>query len=348
MSYIDSTALVKYQNKVLQNEIDIPEHGALKFLEDQTPQYRWLDDELKQKIMKANGRSISQIAQNELSPTVTTSFSFDIPLSLGTTAEQAITIYQFWTGFTYYPHDFSNNAARMEDYVANKYEECDKVLAASKASQILTVLNARKTQALDVTGAPTGILFNASDYITIASALQDDPFFSYLSAIMKQNSQIGTYSMLSSISLEHTLANHKLYGKANEKNLLSQNFPKFYVEDEQDVTSGSNFTGYFVKNGCIAEAESIPSEFTSGENIGNVSRWGVGDMKLPISRQRPLIFEKEVEADTRNLTSSDRPTSAMTKGIKVGVGISFALLYNYNSAIATRVNDIAKVEGLST
>jgi hypothetical protein len=347
MAYIDNTALVAYQTRDLQKEIKIPQVGAIEFAKQQTQYFPNLTPELVNKIRNANGQAIQMSAIKEGTVTVGTAFTFDIPMNLGETAYQTVTIYQFWAGFNFFEYDFANNAVAKQAYLQAKYEECDKALANAISTQLITNYNSRRTQVLTTTGAPSGIAFDATaDALEVSLALRSTNFLDNFNTLMKQNRLVGTYSMLNSWGMAHILAYHKMYGSNNEKNLLNQMMPSMFYDDNITVTTGSDATSYLVKDGAFGIVESVPVEFASGARVGDAI-WSYGDMEMPITKMRPLLYQETFKADTSSLTSSDRPTSAMTVGTKIGIGHSFGFVQTYNSAIGTRANDCVRVDMLN-
>lgn len=344
MAYIDESKLVAYQSKTIQNEIKKPVLGAVDFMRAQTPKFKGLGADLKNKIENANGQTVSMISMKELTPSVATAFSFDIPINLGESASTNVTIYQFWTGFHAYKYSHSNNALSEAEYYMEKYEESDKALAEAVSTQIATIMAARRTQLLTTTGVPSGMAFNTtSDSLTIANALKPTPFFDNLETLMRLNDMEGTYSMLSSIGLGFILATHKMYGATNDKNLLAQSLPSLFYDKKITVPSGSDASGYFVKEGAFGLVESYPIEFLQRASVGTTAKWDIGSMNLPLTKMRPLLYEEDYKADT-NSVNSGRPTSRMTVGKKIGMGVSFAVLSSYNSDLSSRVNDVLRVD----
>jgi hypothetical protein len=344
MAFIDSSKLVAYQSKTVQKEIKKPVLEAVDFMRAQTPLFKGLGADLKNAIENANGQTVSMISMKDLTTEAATEFSFDIPLNLGESASTNVTIYQFWTGFHAYKYAHAKNAISEEEYYMVKYAECDKTLAESVSAQIATIMAARRTQVLTTTGVPSGMAFNpTSDSLTIANALKATPFFDNLETLMTLNDMEGTYSMLSSIGLGFILSTHKMYGAANDKNLLAQSLPSLFYDKKITAPSGSDASGYFVKDGAFALVESYPIEFLQRASVGTTAKWDIGSMNLPLAKMRPLLYEEEYKADT-NSVNSGRPTSGMTVGKKIGMGVSFAVLSSYNSDLTTRPNDVLRVD----
>lgn len=342
MAYILETALNAYQSQKLQTELKKPTYGIIPFVKEGTGRGQ-IDDMTRQMIATANGRSVDISALKETTPSVATSFSYTIDANLGETAKTTVTIYNFWTGFHFNPYDFSNNAAAAEEYKMRKIEECDKALGGAVATQLRTIVNARRTQVLVATGAPSGFAFNTtSDSVTIANALKEKPFFDYINTILSQNEIDGEFVGVATPSLGYIIANHRLYGAANDKNLMGQAFPQIYMDTKMSVTAASDATMFMAKKGAIELVPSYPIEFL--QNLVPVAdtNFSVGSVELPMLGMKPLLYEERVKYDGSALTS--RPTAAMTKLIKYGIGVSFGVVYSYNSDLTAKVNDIVKVE----
>jgi len=342
MAYLLDTELNALQTRTVQTELKNKKHGALKFVSDQTVKNPSITQEVKTAVENANGRYVDISALKEVATNVTTTFSYDITPNLSTSEKTRVTVYTFMTSFQYNPYTFVNNAIGESEYLINKLDECDKALANAVSAQEIAILEARKTQILDVTGAPTGIDFNDSDYVTITAAQQTNPFFDYLSTIMLQNNLDGEYSALGSISLGHVIANHRLYGANNDKNLMGQAFPMVYGDVNLAPTSGSNATMYLVKDGAIGIIPTYPAIFKAGENRIPGIEFSIGASPLVRTGLQPLIMKQTAAYDESALSGHQAAGMSLVQNYKIGV--SFALVYSYNSAIASTVNDVVKVE----
>lgn len=342
MAYLLDTELSAIQTSTTDTELRTKTHGAIPFVQNQTGSVTALTQEVKTAIENANGQYVDISALQEMTPNVTTSFSYDITPNLSTSDKTRVTVYTFFSSFQYNPYTFVNNAIAGSEYKQNKLKEIDKALASSVANTMLTVLDARKSQVLDVTGAPAGILFNAGDYITVNAAEQAKPFFDKLETIMMQNDLDGTYSAVATHSLRHILADIKQYGSSNDKNLLAQSFPDTYFESNLAVTANSNATAYLVKDGAMGVQQTYPAIFKANENRIPGIEFSIGGFPLPQTGMQPLIMKQVAAYDESALSGHQAAGMSLVENYKVGV--SFAVVSTYNSDIATRVNDVVKVE----
>ena len=345
MAYLLDTELAAIQTSTVETEIRKKSHGVIPFAFDQTPSMPALTPEVKKAIENANGRYVDISALQEMTPNVTTSFSYDITPNLSTSDKTRVTVYTFMSSFQYNPYTFLNNTIDGEAYKINKLKEIDKALSSSISNTLLSVLDARKTQVLDITGAPSGVLFNASDYVTMSAAIQAKPFFDYLETIAMQNDLDGSYSAVGTHSLRHILADIKQYGSSNDKNLLAQSFPSTYFESNLAVTASSNATAYFVKDGAIGIQPTYPAIFKNNENRIPGIEFSIGGLPLPQTGMLPLIMKQTQAFDETALSSHSAAGMSMVENYKVGV--SFAVVSTYNSDITTRVNDVIKLELLT-
>lgn len=347
MAYILETELNAYQTLRAQTEMKTPKHGVIPFVLEQTPLVQ-VDMDTVEKIKNANGRSVDISAIKESTPTVASAFSYTIPALYGETDKTTVTIYNLWTGFHFNALDFANNAIAAEQFKLARIQECDKALSKEAAEILLSVLDTRRTQVLTDTGAPTGVAFDGTaDALEIALAQQSNPFFDYINTILAQNDIDGDAMAVASHSIGHILANHRLYGANNDKNLLGQSFPSIKGEASLTPTAGSNATAYVVKAGAIGLFPSYPIEFASGGAGAPADvKFGVGSVALPMSGLKPLLYEEVQKFDGTALGTA-RPTAAMTYKTIYGIGLSFGVVTSYNSDLANRVNDIVKVELLS-
>lgn len=347
MSYLIDTALNNYQSKLAQTEIKLPTNGAIDFVKQQTPQTQ-VDAETADKIKNANGRTVDISAIKESSLSVATSFSYNLDANRSDTAKSSVTIYNLWVSFFANKYDFANNAVRYQQYLDNKLVEADKALANKMSELIIARMETRKTQVFEDTGMPSGVAFNeTADAVQIALAKHSDPFFDYLNTAFITNKIADRESLvLASPQLGYIIAKHRLYGQANEKNLMGQTFPQILTDHNLAITTGSNATFYQAQAGALGLFESIPIEFAMNDNSVKDYQFSVGAQAMPLCKMKPLILEIDAIQDNNGLTS--RPTDRMTVTKKYGIGLSFALVHSYNSDLTTNVNDIVKVEALSS
>ena len=345
MAYLMDTVLNAYQSKLAQTEIKTGVHGVIPFVKEQTP-FAQVDPDTINAIKSANGRTVDISAIKETDITVASAFSYDLASHRSETAKTSVTIYQLWTSFFFNEFDFANNAVGATQYLSNKLLEVDNALAEKKAEILLGILNTRRTQVFNDAGKPTGVQFNTTpDALTIALAQESDPWFDYIQSFMVQNKLSGQYSAVATPSLGITLAKHKLYSTYNDKNLMGQAFPKIFMDNKLSPTAGSNATLFFARNGAIASYDSIPVEFERGASVPG-TQFYVGAQELAMTGQKPLVVEIDERYNGTGLTG--RPTDPMTLHKRIGMGVSFAAVTSYNSDITTKVNDILKVELLSS
>lgn len=346
MAYLLQTELAAIQTSTTETELRKKTHGVIPFAFDQTPSMPALTSEVKAAIEMANGRYVDISALKEMTPDITRSFTYDITPNLSESDKTRVTVYTVMSSFQYNPYTFLNNAAGAEEYKINKLKEIDKAIASDVSTTLLSILDARKTQVLDVTGAPTGVLFNASDYVTMTEAVQAKPFFDYLETIMMQNNLNGEYSAVGTHSLRHILADIKQYGSSNDKNLLAQSFPTTYFESNLAVTASSNATAYMVKDGAIGIQQTYPAIFVANESRIPGIEFSIGAQPLPQTGMKPLIMKQTQAYDETALSSHQAAGMSLVENYKVGV--SFAVVSTYNSDITTRVNDVVKLELLDS
>lgn len=345
MSYLLDTALLAYQSKEAQTELKKPKHGVIPFVLNQSKDVQISPDTI-QKIKTANGQSIDISAIKEMTPAVTNSFSYDLEANRSETAKTRITIYTYWTSFYFNKYDFANQAITPDQYFMNKVIECDKSLSSAVSTDLISNLDTRKSQVMDDTGLPSGVTFNTSaDAVKITKAAQAKPFFTYLNTLLDQNNLDGARSLVSTQTLGYAIADHSIYGKYNEKDLMGQLIPSYYGESNLAATTDSDATAYMVRNGAIGLFPTIPAEFAAGDNSVPGVKFSVGGLALPMTGLKPLVLEIDATYQGNGLTS--RPTDNMTVTKKIGVGVSFGVVNSYNSDLASNVNDVVKVELLT-
>lgn len=350
MAGIDQTFLNAYISKGTDEEQKKYNRkaGLIDFALFNTPFQTFMDEELKSKIAGANNRAIDISVLVNDNPDVARALSYSFDANLSESAKVRVTIVDAWTGFNVSPDIHANNTIDAVKYKADRLAKADKALAKVVAGDIYASLNAKRTQVLDDSGAPSGDYdFDATnDALKITlSAQEDNPFFNDVATIAEANELDGDFNIVATSGIKFATAYKQLYGSGNSKNLMADGMPAIFTDNTNSIVRGANSrsTGFMVQNGAISLVPSIPVSFAEAYTIGAYAQFGVGSEALPISGMKPLLYIEEDKANNSALGGA-----AMGKVIKYGVGLRYAIVTQYIDDQATDVNNIIKLEMLNS
>lgn len=352
MAYLDTTLLTEY----ITNEVDDEtkkngiKSGLIDFAKYNTDYQDFMTEDLVEQIKTANGRTVSVSALNHADFVVSNALSFTFNANFSVSAKTTIAVVDFWTGFHHSMASYVRNAIGYEKDLKAKYLRADKALAKAISTSIAGVLNTRRTQVLVDTIANTGESFDGVNFnldVTLA-AQKANPVFSDIVTLFNDNGidgGEGDFSFVADSGLNTIEAYRNQYGLYNNVN-LSPNPMRSFVDTTGALVrpTGTKSLGYAVRNGAISIVPSVPAEFLEGISIGgDVSKWGYGEMDLPYTKMRPLLYVKKEE-----FNGSAHNGSTMSMIEKHGIGVRCAIVYTYNSDLTTKANDILRVEMLTT
>jgi hypothetical protein len=119
-----------------------------------------------------------------------------------------------------------------------------------------------------------------------------------------------------------------------------------YISNQ--LSAGSDiFSGYMVRDGAIGIYENFPWDFRNGTKIAG-KEWSVSDVKLPYVGMRANVYVNSEATDATALVEATDSNLVMTHFEEMALWLRFYVVYRYNSAIASRPNDIVKIEGKTT
>lgn len=349
---LTASALFDYLEKagVLTNEYQT-EHGLIRFAEAETQdaQMKWFTQSMMNAVMTARNRTVYVPAIKPGSITVTSTPSFTIPVNGSDTEKKSVTIYTLFSGFSYNPYDFNDNAVGEMEYVAAKMREIDEAMANEKSDTLETFLNTNKTQVFSGTanvGATTGDYnFNTStDLLEVKLAGQREPFFSNMKTLFRINKRDANLRYVASPEMETILTEIMKYGLANDKNLQNQMFPEIYYD--HNIDNSVRFTGWATSKGSLAMVTNVLSEYALGEVTGDGWEFGVADTPMPMLGAAPMLLTRRVSSDN----SSYGNDAAGHTSVKQEIGIihRFGLISSYNDDLTTKVADKVKLSGLNS
>jgi hypothetical protein len=359
MAYLDTTVLNDFQALQATNEKLVGKFGMIDLAKASTASVDYVPPSVKEKLatISASRTATIPVIKDQTVTVVTTPGFQYIPTNLAETAEYSFSAFDVFTGFRMYPASFDNNVMDAAYYRDNVLKNVLLESAKTVDDIIETQLEARKTQTLSYTtqvsqGDGTFTWDDANDWLEINKAAQKETMFANLSTLMDANKQGGEYRMVTSpAGLQSSVIAAAKYGAANDKNIAwDANYLALdrRYESHQLAPSSDNFHGFFVKDGGIGLFENFPYDFRNGTMLAGKS-WSISDVTLPFVNLRANVYVNTEATEATSLVSPNTDTNlTMTHFEEMALWFRFYVVYRYNSALATRPNDIVKLIGLTT
>lgn len=357
MSFLNGTLLNDLQSDQATNEKYFSPLGVIDAVKASTASANYIPPSVRASLASISSLRDAEIPviQDQTVTVVTTpGFSY-IPSNLPTSAKYWFQPYDVFSGMRHYPAANDNNMIDSEFQSREVLKNVLYEMGNTVEGILLTNLDARKTQVLGSTeqvSATTGdYTFNTSpDILEIKKAAQEETMFYSLEALMAANEVGGNYRIVTNrAGLARQKAEALKYGAANDKNLRALGFfgaDRMY--ESGNITTSVKFDGYLLRDGSIGVFENFPSDFRKGVSFAGKT-WSVSDMDLPFVNMRANVYTNTESTDaTALITSGTDSNLIMTHFEEMAIWVRFYVVYRYNSALASRVNDIVKVQGLTS
>lgn len=345
MTYIIDTLLAKYQDKVFQKEIRIPNYGLIKTFKEQTPQLPYLTPALADHIKKLESRTTELPAFKEQTIITSSSESYIIPSNLSESAVQSISLVTIFAGFRQYPELFVNNLASKEADFMKRLEEVSKAMALRLEQYQDSHLDTNKSQVWNGT-TQAGYTFNAgTDTLEVTLAQQKDRMWDFIKTMAAQNNwSEDMLTMAATYGVNYTLSEYAKYKTFNEKDLITQDIPEINNSNRVSLTSGKRWTGYLLEPGAVGLLPNYTLPFRESKNIKG-SQFGISSMELPGLGYQVGTYVNEEKVDASGIASGINSDAKMSWYEEYGFIFKFALLNRYNSDPTSRVSHVLKIDG---
>lgn len=353
MAYLDTTWLLDWQSKFATNEKRMQEFGVIDAVKESGRFQDFIDPETMAAMATMSGARDAQIpVMKDQTVTVTSSPSFIIPANLEETDQYAFSAIDIVSGFRHYPATYGNNAERGKWAAAEKTKNVLMAMASAKETALLTVMDTRKTQLLSgtaqVSDTAGDYVFNAgTDTLEIKLAAQKETMFYKLKELMGANKLVGDGRIVTNPAGLATQKSEALkYGASNEKNIQALGFVGMdRLHESFAISSSVKFDGYWLRDGSIGFVNNFPYNFQAGTSLAD-KRWYISPMEMPFLRSRVNIYTNAAATDATALVPNDT-NAIMTTFEEILFWDRFYVIYRYNSNLATRANDIVKIQGLT-
>lgn len=358
MAYLTTTLLNDLQAKEATNEKIFKEVGQLGLALASTLSVDYVPPSIQEKLRTLPGNMLAKIpVLKDQTVTVVTTPGFNqIPSNLGETDAYSFTAYDVFSGFRFYPASFESNQMDMNFYREQILKNVLNAMAVTVDGIINTNLAARKTQVLahvlQFSQGDGAFTFNAgTDTLEVAKAAVKEALFFNVVEMMRANGLAGNYRIVTSpaaFAVTEMLGFE--YGPNASKDLRWQQavIPSDRRYVSMQLSAGNDiFSGYMVRDGAIGIYENFPWDFRSGTKIAG-KEWSISDVKLPYVGMRANVYVNDEATDATALVEASDSNLIMTHFEEMALWLRFYVVYRYNSAIGTRVNDIIKIEGKTT
>jgi len=357
MAFLNGTLLNDLQSDQATNEKYFSPLGVIDAVKDSTASANYIPPTVRENLSTISGLRNAEIPViKDQSVTVVTTPGFEyIPSNLPESDKYWFQPYDVFSGMRHYPSANDNNMIDSEYQSREVLKNVLYEMGNTVEGILLTNLDARKTQVLGFTeqvSATTGdYAFDATpDILKIKKAAQDETMFYSTEALMAANEVGGNYRIVTNrAGLARQKAEALKYGAGNDKNLQALGFfgsDRMY--ESGNITTSAKFDGYMLRDGSIGVFENFPSDFRKGTEFAG-KKWAVSDMELPFVNMRANIYtDSNATNATSLITSGVDSNLIMTSYEEMGIWVRFYVVYRYNSDLSTRVNDIVKVQGLTS
>lgn len=357
MSFLNGTLLNDLQSDQATNEKRFSPLGVINAVKDSTASANYIPPTVRENLSSISSLRNAEIPViKDQAVTVVTTPGFEhIPSNLPNSDKYWFQPYDVFSGMRHYPSANDNNMIDSEFQSREVLKNVLYEMGNTIEGILLNNLDARKTQVLNHTeqvSATSGdYAFDATpDILKVKKAAQEETMFYSLEALMAANELGGDYSIVTNrAGLARQKAEALKYGAGNEKNINALGFfgaDRMY--ESGNITSSAKFDGYLMRQGSIGVFENFPSDFRKGTEFAG-KKWSVSDMDLPFVNMRANIYtDKHAVNATSLITSGNDSNLTMTHFEEMGIWVRFYVVYRYNSDLATRANDIVKIQGLTS
>jgi hypothetical protein len=356
MSFLNGTLLNDLQSEQATNEKRFSELGVINAVKDSTASANYIPPTVRENLSSISGlrnAEIPVIKDQSVSVVTTPGFEY-IPSNLPESDKYWFQPYDVFSGMRHYPAANGNNMIDAEFQSREVLKNVLYEMGNTVEGILLNQLDARKTQVLEYTEQVSqtsgDYAFDTTpDILKVKKAAQDETMFYSLEALMAANEVGGDYRIVTNrAGLARQKAEALKYGAGNDKNLQALGFfgaDRMY--ETGNITTSAKFDGYLLRDGSMGVFENFPYDFRQGVEFAG-KKWSVSDMELPFVNMRANIYTNSQATDATSLISSGTDSNLiMTHYEEMGIWVRFYVVYRYNSDLATRVNDIVKIQGLT-
>lgn len=359
MAFLDATDWLDIQSTDATNEKRFSQLGYIDAVKDSTPFVDYVSATAREQLRIASSlRSVQipVIVDQTVVVNTTPGFTF-IPDNLPLSSQYTFTAVDVFSGFRHYPAQFQNNSLESDFVKKQVMKNVAYAMGLTIEGLLVTELEARKTQVLPLgqtqvsQGDGTFVFDTGTDTLKINKAAQKETMFVNLEELMNANELPGNYRWVTNrAGLAVQKTEMAKFGLGNSKDLQALGLPtpdRLY--ESANVSAGSDiFNGFMLRDGAMGVYENFPFDFVNGTEI-NGKKWSISDMEIPFTRMRANIFVNNDATDATALVSAGTDTNLiMTAFQEMAIWIRFYIVFRFNSDLATRANDIVKIQGLIT
>lgn len=358
MAFINATLWNDLQVSNATNEKRFSELGIIDAVKASTPSVDYVPPSAITAMREVSSlRNIEIPVIKDQTVVVNTTPGFtNIPSNLPESDKYFFQAYDVFSGFRHYPAANANNMVDSDFQRMAVMNNVAYAMGNTVESILSTQLEARKSQLLGFTtqvsqGDGTFVFDAGTDTLNVSKAAQKETMFYNLQALLEANELPGQYRIVTNrggLAVQRSEA--AKYGSNNDKNLQALGFlDSTRIHETGNISAGSNvFNGYFLRDGSVGVYENFPYDFRNGTRIAG-REWNISDVELPHVKMRANIYTNSQATDATSLITAGTDSNLiMSHFEEMAIWIRFYVVYRYNSALATRANDIVKIAGLTT
>ena len=322
---------------------------------------RYMNPEMQEHFRTADSRRSNEMSfiQDETVTVTTQAGMANIPDNISNFQTQAYVAVDVQSGFTYFEDAYENTFASAEFDRNQKTRKIFEGMAKAGESAIQSVLEARKTQLLNFTAvaAPLGgyTFDSVSDTLQISRAAQDATTFWSLNKLMMDNDIGGLYRFVTSRGGTNAQVFQNLqFGAANSQDKQALGFAAPEQLFESNAISVGNpvtdaFNGWAIRDGAIGIFSNHPKAFRENRTLAD-TQWSITPNNIPFVGQQINVWNTKGTYDGSGLINTppniDSSNLLYTTYEKIAFWWRFYIVFQPNSDLTTRVNDIIKINGL--
>jgi len=358
MAHLDATDWNDIQLTEAKNDKRFSELGIVDAVKDSTPAVDYIPPSAIEQLRSTSSLRNIQIPvlkDQTVSVVQTPGFNF-IPSNLPESDKYAFTAVDVFSGVRHYPAQFDNNQMDSEWTKREVMKNVAYAMGNTVEGILASTLETRKTQLLNHTtqvsqGDGTYVFDAGTDTLKVSKAAQKETMFYNLEQLMAANELGGQYRIINNragLSVQRSEA--AKYASNNDKNLQALGFlPSDRMYESGNIAAGSDiFNGWFLRDGSVGIIENFPYDFRNDTMVAG-KKWSVSDMEIPYARMRANVYVNNEATEATALVGAGTDSNLiMTHFSEMAIWLRFYVVYRYNSDLATRTNDIVKIQGLTT
>jgi len=359
MAALDATVMANLQTRNVQTDNQPGGKGYIRMVEASTPNCRIITPEIEAKLKTAGGNLPTIPSLDETVITTTSTDSLTIASNLSVSGTISVTRVNIVAGYHYYPAALQADMNQISevDYVSQKNYECGEAMAKALEANIITNLDANRTQVWTGTSATLtpGFTWDAgTDDLDVTIAGQTSQPFHTIRNLFKHNKQgDNLLSCWDSMGLNRIIqeyAANGLYNAENKQNPFNIPFQAFESFELGTPPAGSHAQGHVIKNGAIGMVPNYTYDYNQGTRTGDGYEFGVTSAALPELGHQVGYLHRFLAVDdaTTALTATEKGYMNATARHEMQFIFRYFLLNEWSEDLTAKPGHVLRTQLLST